>query len=271
VLKLISQTTDPDALQALARTIEALAPRLTDAQATQALDPILKQIGQTNNPFVFQVIAEAIKALAPKLTDTQAAQALDPILKQMGRTTDAATVRALAGATKTLASGLTDAQAAQALDPILKQIGQTTDASALEALAKATEALAPRLKLEQARKASVQAMAGLAWAAGEREAAVWAGTLASLLDSAPDPDRTRVLATAVAYPAAAGAATEVLLDALWAASNQVPAKDKGTQAALVSLAKLYPDLLHPPACPEPPQPYELSGLRCPSVGASSPQ
>jgi hypothetical protein len=114
-----------------------------------------------------------------------------------------------------------------------------------------------------------KAMAGLAWAAGEREAAVWAGALAALLDRAADPDRTRTLAAAVTYPAAGGAATEVLLDAIRAERSRAPAKDEGTQAALEWLAKQYPDLLEPPPCPEPPQPYGLSGLTCPSVGASS--
>jgi hypothetical protein len=48
-----------------------------------------------------------------------------------------------------------------------------------------------------------------------------------------------------------------------------PAKDKGTQAALEWLAGQFPDLLRPAACPEPPQPYELSGLKCPAVKAST--
>ena len=74
---------------------------------------------------------------------------------------------------------------------------------------------------------------------------------------------------AVAYPAAAGKATEILLDAIRAERPETPKTDKGVQAALEWLAKQYPDLLQPPACPEPPQPYELSRLRCPSVSASA--
>ena len=49
MLKQIGQTTDPDALQALAQALQALPAKLTEAQASQALDPVLKQIGQTTD------------------------------------------------------------------------------------------------------------------------------------------------------------------------------------------------------------------------------
>jgi hypothetical protein len=50
VLKQISQTTDPDALWRLAEALQALAQKLTEAQASQTLDPVLKQICQTTDP-----------------------------------------------------------------------------------------------------------------------------------------------------------------------------------------------------------------------------
>jgi hypothetical protein len=67
-----------------------------------------------------------------------------------------------------------------------------------------------------------------------------------------------MLVAAVAYPTAAGPATEVLLDAIRAGHPDAPAKDQGTEAALEWLAKTYPDALHP-VCPQPLQP----GLQCP--------
>jgi hypothetical protein len=67
-------------------------------------------------------------------------------------------------------------------------------------------------------------------------------------------------ADAIAYPAAGGSATDILLDAMRATRQDAPAKDKGTQAALEWLAKTFPEVLRPPVCPEPLQP----GPKCPS-------
>ena len=61
VLKQIGQTTDPDALQALAQALQALPAKLTDAQASQALDPVLKQIGQTTDSDALQTLAQGLR------------------------------------------------------------------------------------------------------------------------------------------------------------------------------------------------------------------
>jgi hypothetical protein len=47
-----------------------------------------------------------------------------------------------------------------------------------------------------------------------------------------------------------------------------PAKAAGTNEALVWLSAKYPDLLHPPVCPKPPQDFDESGLQCPSDDTS---
>ncbi len=60
--------------------------KLTEAQADQALDPVLKQIGQTTEPFALLALAQALQALPVKLTEAQASKALDPVLKQIGQT-----------------------------------------------------------------------------------------------------------------------------------------------------------------------------------------
>jgi len=70
-----------------------------------------------------------------------------------------------------------------------------------------------------------------------------------------------MLVAAITYPAAAGPATEVLLDAIRAGRPEAPAKEAGTEAALAWLAKKFPDLLRPPVCPPPLQ--LQPDLKCP--------
>ena len=53
----------------------ALPARLTDAQARQALDPLLKQIDQTTDREVLKALAQTLDALAAKLLNAQAEHA----------------------------------------------------------------------------------------------------------------------------------------------------------------------------------------------------
>ena len=59
--------------------------RLTDAQASQALEPVLRQIGQTTDSDKLDALADGLQALTGKMTEAQASQALDPILRQIDR------------------------------------------------------------------------------------------------------------------------------------------------------------------------------------------
>jgi hypothetical protein len=298
----IGQTTNAQALEVFAKAITALAPKLTDVLASQALDPILQQFRKTDEPSALRTLAEAIEALPVKLADAEADLALSRVLAkirqeayddlpdmllpwairalsakfteaqsggalfrvldEISQRTDA---RRFAEVIPTLAAKLTDAQARQALDPILTM----NFGYAVKELARALRALAPKVTSEQAHKASELVKAALAWAGSEEEAEGWARALVALLDRAGDPDRMRKLAAAVAYPAAAGTATDVLLDAIRGGHSHAPAKEKGTQAALEWLVKTYPDVLRLPVCPDPAQPYELSGLKCPAVEAEA--
>jgi hypothetical protein len=52
------------ARQALATGLQALAAKLTEAQAQQALDPLLKRINGTTDPDALRALAEALQALA---------------------------------------------------------------------------------------------------------------------------------------------------------------------------------------------------------------
>ena len=90
------------------------------------------------------------------------------------------------------------------------------------------------------------------------------GALITALDtSAPCEDET--LVAAIAYLVAAGSATEVLLDEIRAKHSNAPPKSSGLASALdwlVANAK-YQSALQTPLCPQPPQPFEKSELRCP--------
>jgi hypothetical protein len=198
-----------------------------------------------------------------KLTDARAQQAIEPLLQQIGETTDTQALLSLAETLKALAAKLTDVQARQDIESLLQQIGKTTYGDALGALATALTALAAKLTDAQARQGLIVAISSLGWAAAEGEAAEWARALVALLPRATDQSGNRELVAAIVYPFAAGPATEVLLDALRARNSDAPAKEAGTAATLAWIAEKYPDRVHRPICPTPPQRTSVSGLRCP--------
>jgi hypothetical protein len=123
--------------------------------------------------------------------------------------------------------------------------------------------VAAKLTGTQAQQALIIAESSLAWAAAEDEAVDWARAIVALLPSAQDPGETEKLVAAIAYPAAAGAATEVLVDALRARHSDTPVKEAGMAANLAWIAEKYPSQVRRPICPTPPQPTSLSGLKCP--------
>jgi hypothetical protein len=92
----ISQPTSPGALQSSAQLIQALAARLTEAQAKAALETIADQIDQTPVPPVLAALAQAVQALPHKFTETHALVALDNVLKQIDQTTNKDALVALA-------------------------------------------------------------------------------------------------------------------------------------------------------------------------------
>jgi hypothetical protein len=102
--------------------VQVLAGKLTDAQAQQALDPVLQAMRRTTNLDALGALAQAVQALPGKLTDAQAQQALGQFLQAMLqiRTTDPDALGALARAVQALPGKLTDAQAQQALDQVLQ-------------------------------------------------------------------------------------------------------------------------------------------------------
>jgi hypothetical protein len=287
VLQQIGQTTDDYKVQTLAEAIQSLATKLTGAQLNDALITVLRQIVQmptpavrqnapsrnselsqafqslseTTSPNAFRALAMTFEALAPKLSEPQANEALELMLRKISETENPGALQALAEALRALPAKLTEAQASNALDPVLRQIGQTTDPFALRSLANALRALATKLTEGKAHEALSVVASSMAWAASSDEAVDWAQALVALSTSAADRDET--LATAIAYPAAAGRATEVLLGEIRARHPEAPAQEAGTEARLAWLAAKYPWVLRLPACPPPPQPYEISRLKCP--------
>jgi ribosomal protein S7 len=257
VLKQFDQMTDPIMLQMLAKALQALPVSLSEVQVNQALDHVLTQIKETTDSGELLMLAPALPALVTKLSQTQASTALDPVLTLIDQTTNPHALQSLAEALHALPVSLSEAQASKALDTVLTQVGQTTDSSELQTLAEALQALAPKLTTDQARKTTSAAASSLAWGASDAEAKNWGRALVKLSDRSKNRE---MLVTAIAYPAAAGSATEVLLDAIREGHSDAPAKEKGTTAALEWLAKTFPDVLRPPLCPEPLQP----GLKCPS-------
>jgi hypothetical protein len=259
-------------LASLANVMAVLPARLNEAQQKRVLDKIWQQIvgpRAGNDYAVSAYSAKALGRLAPKLSDPNVLKhAFDLVLNLLAQPQDSIVIVSLGVVLRASASGLTETQAQQALRPVLEQIDQATNPELLQALALALQGLAPKLAEIQARDASVVANSSLAWAANEEEAAAWARVLMALVDRSAQPNATKELAAAIAYPMAAGEPTDALLDAIRARAPDTPAKAAGTDAALEWLAGRYPEILHP-ICPPPPQPYGISKLKCPVVEAEA--
>jgi hypothetical protein len=141
---------------AMSKIWQALAPKLIDAQAQQALAALLQRIGTMTDPNGLQAAAEGLKALSTKLSDEQVQQALAPLLQRIGNTTDPGVLQALAPVLRALSVKLSDAQAQQALAVLLHQIGNMTDPGsdyALLDLIQALQALPTNLTEVQAAQA----------------------------------------------------------------------------------------------------------------------
>lgn len=145
--------------ECLASELEALAAKLTELGAEQALGPVLQQIVQApeypaeTTDDVFVAPTRALLALAAKLTGARAQRALVQVLQQIDRTTDKGVLEALAKVLPILAAHLTDAQAQQALNSVLRQIGDTTDVGKLWALVPIFQALPAKPTDAQAQQA----------------------------------------------------------------------------------------------------------------------
>src|SRR5271157_4168556 len=153
VLDAFGKTSGLDALGALARAAQALAPKLTPEQAQVALGRVLDAMGETADPGRVEALAPAVLALVLKLTPEQAQAALGRVLDAFGITSGLDALGALAQAVQALAPKLTAEQAQAALGRVLDAIGKTTDSHQLGALAQVVQALSPKLRAGQAEAA----------------------------------------------------------------------------------------------------------------------
>src|SRR4051794_39449091 len=69
--------------------VQALAPKLSQAQALTALESLLRRIAETTTTTVDpQEVTVAVQALAPKLSEAQTQAAFAPLLQKIGETTN---------------------------------------------------------------------------------------------------------------------------------------------------------------------------------------
>jgi hypothetical protein len=276
----LDQSSDPYRIEALALAIQALPAKLAATRAQEARERIQRQMLQRTDPDSLQALTQALQALSAKIDEARANEELEPVLGQIGLTASAESLdsvlrqigqesspyklQTLVQTLSRLSSSLTEEQVENAWEPVSEQIRVTSDPFALRALSQAVSTLAPRLSENQSQRALDIAKRSLAWAASADDAAGWARALVALSSRIPDQTRrTLLVVAALAYPAAAGSATEILLDAIRTQNRDAPRKEAGTESTLKWLATKYPWLVDPPFCPDPPQSFETSGLQCP--------
>ena len=262
LLQRIGQTADGSSLRALGSMLQGMAPKLVGPQASQAVEPLLRQIDRTTDPYVLQAMMETLHALPTELSKRRPTERSKSVLKRINSAAFPSDLLALTKAVHASSVRLSEPQADQALKAIFDQLELMTNPLAPRPeLALALKSIATKLPAAQAEKALVAAASSLGWSATAEEATLWAAALAALTHSTSFSGN--ILATVIAYPTAAGEATEILLDAIRAGRPDVPAKDRGTESALEFLVKAHPQVLHP-VCPPPPQ----AGLQCPPQEAA---
>lgn len=186
---------DESAYAELAAAVQALGPRLDEAQSKAVLADLLRKIRQTDYdaylpPFetalkalapnlanaeaqvILRELLEitngdvsptAVRALAPRLGEADAQTVLTPMLQQIEINSTDDTVREFAGAVQALGPKLSDTQAQTALTPVLQRIEiastnveiKSTDLTIRE-LVGAIKALAPQLSETQSEIAFAQ-------------------------------------------------------------------------------------------------------------------
>jgi hypothetical protein len=227
---------------------------LTESQANRAQDAILEKISSAFDTGVYRELSAALNALPTTITDDRARQTMDQIFQRALRRN--VEFSELAKVLQALTAKLRGTEVTQTLGVLLKQIGSPTEPEMRLTLATALQTMKIDASPQLTETVKV-ATASLAWSGNDREAAEWARALVALSHTQPNRDAT--LAAAIVYPASAGPATEILLDAIRAGRSDAPAKEAGTEPALIWLQKAFPDVLRGPLCPAPPQ----SDLKCP--------
>jgi len=253
LLEWIGKTSYDDTRRALARAVTALVAKLAEAQAAQALASLLQQIGEQTKPDALGALAQVAQALAA--TETAAQEAFVSLLPQIGRASTEA-LRDFAPVAGALAAKVTDAQARPAVDQLLQQIKKTTNANVLQALSQVMLALAPKLTEVELRPARDVVGAKLAWAETEAEAEEWARSLALVLPRKMTAREVREVVTVLGYPTSSGPATDALLGGLREKDLEAPGEYSDLPTFLSWIRRTYPEiqLSSSPECPAPFQP-----------------
>ncbi|TAX01971.1 toll/interleukin-1 receptor domain-containing protein (plasmid) [Rhizobium leguminosarum] len=261
VMRYFDPSLTREALVVLASVLGEISVPLDEPLASKALDPLLSQVEADRSDYIL-TLAAAIGALPIELSDAQAQRVIGPILSRFGEFDQGLVGPAPAEALRAILPKLSKTQARQTLEPILRQIALREDYASAQA--PLLERLASRLTDVESHRAMAMAIQSLAWASSDTDADSWARAITALSKQA---DQGKVLVLALAYPATAGSATQVLLEAI--APQLAEPKELGTSEVLSQLEKRHAQALYPPVCPRPPQPFPVSGLRCPSLEAEA--
>jgi hypothetical protein len=97
---------------------------LREAQAQQALAPLLQINNDTGFTLQRQALVETLQAVVARLPEAQVQPALATLLQQMGKTTTS--YEFLAAALKAVVARLPEAQVQPALATLLQQISEAT-------------------------------------------------------------------------------------------------------------------------------------------------
>jgi hypothetical protein len=250
------EVVEPGAFEELAKAVGSLTETLGQANAENALHLVLQEAGKC--PSELFTLVGLVPAILAKPTAAETQPVLDCVLRR----------KPFGDALQTLGPLLSDTQANQAFEAVQQTISDENEPEKLRSQAIALETLAQKLADTHVKEAVALAISSLAWSAADDEAAAWARAVVAL--SKRSGGINEALAAAIAYPTSAGDAADVLLEEMRARHPDAPRKEAGSDAGLKWLAGIYPSLLRPPACPQPPRPFETSNLRCPAQKANDP-
>jgi chaperone required for assembly of F1-ATPase len=228
LLTAIKTTTNPGALQALGAGLGAVAAKLSDKEAREAVEPFLAALKTITNPFAAQALGAGLGALPVKLSDQAAKEAVEPFLAALKTTTRPDALRALGVGLGAFPAKLSDRQAKEAVEPFLAALKTTTSPDALRALGAGLGAVAAKFSDSQAKEAVEPFLAAIKGttdpdalgALGAGLAAVTAKLSASQAKEAVEPFLAAVKTTTVPYA----------LGALGAGLGAVTAKLSDSQA-----------------------------------------
>jgi AAA ATPase domain len=122
--------------EVVANALQALAAKLTPAQAQEAAAPLLRQIGKTTNDDALYGLAQGLRALAPKLSALETQEVFAALVEQLGKSEkNLYLLNTLAEALKALSvDHLTERHLQEAVAALRRQIARTPDPFLLEAL-----------------------------------------------------------------------------------------------------------------------------------------